>query len=179
MSTSSITPNRVYENPFDRPLNSELQEHQQAQAATQAASSNGNPFDEPLASEKAEQQAQQAGQVTNDVGQQVIVPREGESFAETMKRGAALGKQRQQNGTQQQAIDAEMATAPKKVAETLGAAAGIGAVGPALLALPGELGPVFQHLDKLKNIVDYAGKLGFGAVGLAEAHKLYKEFVGK
>jgi|SRR5579871_964950 len=50
-NTPSPSPNG---NPFDAPLQSELQEHQQAQAATQAASSNGNPFDEPLASEKAE-----------------------------------------------------------------------------------------------------------------------------
>lgn len=39
-------------NPFDKPLASEVQEHQQAQAATQQTT--GNPFDEPLASEKAE-----------------------------------------------------------------------------------------------------------------------------
>lgn len=46
-------------NPFDKPLNSELQEHQQQQAVTMKASPNGNPFDEPLASEKAEAAAKQ------------------------------------------------------------------------------------------------------------------------
>lgn len=40
-------------NPFDVPLQSEVGEHQQAQAVTQNASPNGNPFDEPLVSEKA------------------------------------------------------------------------------------------------------------------------------
>jgi hypothetical protein len=44
-------------NPFDQPLNSEVQESQQRQVATQQASPNGNPFDEPLASEVAEKNA--------------------------------------------------------------------------------------------------------------------------
>ena len=46
-------------NPFAAPLASEVEEHQQAQAATVSSSHNGNPFDEPLMSEKAE--AQNAG----------------------------------------------------------------------------------------------------------------------
>jgi hypothetical protein len=40
-------------NPFDVPLNSELQESQQRQQVAQSAP-DYNPFDEPLASEKAE-----------------------------------------------------------------------------------------------------------------------------
>ena len=44
-------------NPFNAPLASEVQDHQQAQVATVAASHNGNPFDEPLMSEKAEANA--------------------------------------------------------------------------------------------------------------------------
>lgn len=55
MGTPSVTPN-PNGNPFDQPLNSEVQESQRNQAATVAASPNGNPFNEPLASEKAEQQ---------------------------------------------------------------------------------------------------------------------------
>jgi hypothetical protein len=43
-------------NPFDTPLQSETQDHQQAQAATVQASDNGNPFAEPLMSEKVEAQ---------------------------------------------------------------------------------------------------------------------------
>src|SRR5690242_8874056 len=94
-------------NPFDRPLDSELDEHQRQQATTLAKSPNGNPFDEPLLSEKLEAEAAQAGQVTNDVGNTVIVPKEGESFADTMKRAAAYGK----TVTQDQ-INKELATAP-------------------------------------------------------------------
>lgn len=42
-------------NPFDVPLDSEVQESQQRQQASQTASPSSNPFDEPLASEVAEQ----------------------------------------------------------------------------------------------------------------------------
>ena len=121
-------------NPFNAPLASELQDHQQAQAATVAASSNGNPFDEPLLSEKVEAQQAQAGQVTNDVGNTVIVPKDGESFADTMKRAAAYGK----TVTPSQ-VNAELKTAPEKAAEVVGAAPTIGAGGTAMLAIPGEL----------------------------------------
>ena len=51
-----------------------------------------------------------AGEQINDVGNRVIVPQEGESFADTMKRAAAYGK----TVTQEQ-INKEMATAPGKV----------------------------------------------------------------
>jgi len=121
-------------NPFNAPLASETQDHQQAQAATVAASTNGNPFDEPLMSEKAETQAQNTGQITNDVGNTVIVPKENESFADTMKRAAAYGK----TVTPQQ-INAELATAPKKAATVLAAAPVIGAAGAAALSAPGEI----------------------------------------
>lgn len=53
MATPTVTPN-PNGNPFDAPLSSEMQDHQQAQNITQKASTNGNPFDEPLAAEKAE-----------------------------------------------------------------------------------------------------------------------------
>jgi hypothetical protein len=77
-----------------------------------------------------------AGEQINDVGNRVIVPEEGESFADTMNRAAAYGK----TVTPQQ-INAEMATAPRKVAQTLGAAPLIGATGAAGLAAAGAAGP--------------------------------------
>jgi hypothetical protein len=67
-----------------------------------------------------------SGGQMNDVGNRVIVPKEGESFADTMQRAVNYGK----TVTQPQ-IDAEMKTAPAKVAQTLGAAATIGAAMPA------------------------------------------------
>jgi hypothetical protein len=184
-----------YSNPFDVPLNSEVQESQQRQQARMAASDNGNPFDEPLASEIAEQKhaaAYAEGQVTNDVGQQVIVPKAGESFHDTMQRAVALGKQRVKEGSQQTAIDAETKTIPAKTAETLGGAAGIGVAGPALLAVPGELAGAFhtplggtslvnaaiEHLGGLTKIVQAAKAMGWTAFGIKEAHDLFKMVSG-
>lgn len=73
------------------------------------------------------------GEELNDVGNKVITPIEGESFSDTMKRAAAYGK----TVTQAQ-INAEMRSAPKKVAQTLIAAPSIGLGGAAALAAPGE-----------------------------------------
>jgi hypothetical protein len=78
------------------------------------------------------------GEITNDVGQKVIVPKDGESFSDTMKRAIAYHKSLTPE-QQQAALDAEAKTMPKKTAQTLGAAATIGLVGPAALAAPGEL----------------------------------------
>ena len=96
-----------YINPFDAPLQSEIQEHQQAQAATLKASPTGNPFDEPLMSEKAEaaMTGSDTGAITNDVGNAVIMPKEGESFDETLRRAAAYGRT-----VAPQQTNAEMAT---------------------------------------------------------------------
>ena len=79
--------------------------------------------------------------MTNDVGNTVIVPKDGESFADTMARAAAHGK----TVTQDQ-INREMATAPKKVATVVGAAPVIGAGGTALLAAPGEVAGAGERL---------------------------------
>jgi hypothetical protein len=85
------------------------------------------------------------GQVRNDVGNTVIVPKPGESFADTMRRAAAYG----QTVTPQQ-INAEMRTAPAKAAATLAAAPVIGAAGAAALAGTGEAGSyAFQTLKNL------------------------------
>ena len=81
---------------------------------------------------------QQTGEITNDVGQKVIVPKEGESFSDTMKRAV----QYHQSLTPEQrkaAINAETTTIPKKAAQTLAVAPAIGAGGTAALALPNEV----------------------------------------
>jgi hypothetical protein len=67
-----------------------------------------------------------SGEQLNDVGNRVIVPKDGESFSDRMARAVASGK----TVTQPQ-IDAEMRTAPAKVAQTLVGAATIGAAMPA------------------------------------------------
>ena len=74
----------------------------------------------------------------------MIVPKDGESFADTMKRAAAYGK----TVTQDQ-INKEMATAPGKVATTLAAAPAIGFGGAASLAAPGEIAGAGERLLQL------------------------------
>lgn len=78
-----------------------------------------------------------SGELTNDVGNKVIVPKEGEEFGDTIKRAVAYHRSLTPE-QQKQAISKEMATVPEKTAETLGGAAGMGILGPALLAAPGE-----------------------------------------
>jgi hypothetical protein len=72
--------------------------------------------------------SQAPGQIRNDVGNTVIVPKPGESFADTMQRAAAYGK----TVTPAQ-INAEVKTAPEKAAETLAAAPALGFGGAAAL----------------------------------------------
>lgn len=180
-------------NPFNTPLGSETQDHQQAQAATVSASDNGNPFAEPLLSEKAENTVQDTGQQTNDVGNTVIVPKDGESFADTMQRAAAQGKK-----TTPEQINKEVATAPKKAAEVLAAAPAMGVGGAAALAIPGEIADVamkhlagnvlpgmeyeaakttlLQAIPKAVQFAETMGKLGVGAGGLTY---LFKTLMGE
>lgn len=169
-----------YINPFDAPLQSEIQEHQQAQAATLKASPTGNPFDEPLMSEKAEaaMTGSDTGAITNDVGNAVIMPKEGESFDETLRRAAAYRRT-----VAPQQTNAEMATAPKKVAQTLVAAPLIGAGGASGTSGPGELASgaekllqisenALEHLaENYPQLTKLATKLGYG-VGATGAYKL-------
>lgn len=58
------------------------------------------------------------GEQSNDLGLPVVVSKDGESFSDTMKRGAAYGKT-----VAPEQINKELATAPEKSAEVLGAAA--------------------------------------------------------
>lgn len=74
-------------------------------------------------------QLQPAGEQTNEIGKTVIVPKDGESFSDTMARAALHGK-----SVTQQDINDEMATAPGKAATVIGAAPVIGAAGAAALA---------------------------------------------
>jgi hypothetical protein len=84
-----------------------------------------------------EQSPQQTGEIVNDVGNKVIVPKDGEPFADTMRRAVQYHNSLTPE-QRQAALDKEVSTIPKKTAQTLGAAATIGAVGPAVMALPGE-----------------------------------------
>jgi hypothetical protein len=108
---------------------------------------------------QVETDPRKTGEITNDVGQKVIVPKDGESFADTLKRAVAYHKSLTPE-QQQAALDAEAKTMPKKTVQTLGAAATIGAVGP---AAPGELAEalpsVLTHtIDGVKAVTAWASK---------------------
>jgi len=83
---------------------------------------------------------EQSGETLNDVGNTVIVPKEGESYLDTIHRAIAH-YQSQTPEQQQDAINREMKprVIGKKVAQTLAAAPAIGAAGTAALATPGEI----------------------------------------
>jgi hypothetical protein len=151
-----------------------------AQPSQQAApSSNLSPLEQlEQMSAKPTQQAPPSGQVTNDVGNAVITPKDGESFADTMKRAAAQGQK-----TTPDQINREIATMPGKAATVLAAAPAIGAGGAAGLAAPGAIAQgaenflqisetALDHLaENYPQLTKLAGKLGYG-VGAAGAYKL-------
>jgi hypothetical protein len=104
----------------------------------------------------------QSGEIINDVGQKVIVPKDGEMFSDTLKRAVAYHNSLTPE-QRQAALDAETRTMPKKTAQTLAAAATIGTVGPALLAAPGEIAEavpaVLTHtIEGVKAIGAWAAK---------------------
>lgn len=131
-------------------------------------------------------QARKLGYFVNDVGNKVIVPKDGEEFADTMKRATQHGKllvDHQGNLTAQgnDEFNREESTMPEKTGETLGAAATIGVAGPAALAVPNEIGlgiralthapigmapPVVRALPHLIKMAAVMRDLGVGAVGL-------------
>jgi len=115
------------------------QKHDQA-AASQ---NNGDVFSQIAANGGKVPDAstpQQSGEVKNDVGATVIVPKEGEDFYDTIERA----KQRVQQKPQEVQADIAKETTPKniasKTAQTLVAAPVIGAAGAATIAGAGEAG---------------------------------------
>jgi len=110
------------------------------------------------------------GQVTNDVGVPVIVPKKGESFSDTVQR--AIARQKALTADQRQdEINRELHTMPAKAAETLGAAATIGLAGPTTLATAGAgletLPQVIPHtIEGVKAITAWASKNPLAAYAL-------------
>lgn len=97
-----------------------------ALAKKYGATSSGVDYDAIAKKYGASSSSPAAGEMLNDVGNKIIVPMQGESFADTMNRAATYGKI-----VTQEMRDREMATAPKKAAQTLLAAPVIGAALPA------------------------------------------------
>jgi hypothetical protein len=151
-------------NPFDTPLASEVQDHQQAQATTTQASDNDNPFNEPLLSEKAEtptdaqvayRKATAAGpNITPGGAEKVMGEQIGDNKAQAIFAAKNLG----------------MATAA-----TAGGVLGASAVGAAVPAL---YDAAIGHLDQLTKVVRAARALGWTSFGLKEAHDVYKMVAG-
>jgi len=164
----------------------EVQNESPAPAAQQSQA--GQPVsnsDWQVVNEAPVEQTPDTGEQINDVGNKVIVPKEGESFADTIKRAADYGK----TVTPGQ-VNAEVRTMPGKAATVLAAAPVIGAAGAASLAGAGEVGAAIPSLpasaEKLLQISEHAlehlaenypqltklaGRLGYGA-GAAGAYKL-------
>jgi hypothetical protein len=141
--------------------------------ATPASSS--DPFaefggHEAGSSDQTSNDPRQTGEITNDVGQKVIVPKDGEAFADTLKRAVAYHKSLTPE-QQKAALDAETKTMPKKAAQTLGAAATIGVAGPALLATAGEAGLAAKNFV-LKQLAAQTPEL-FGHEAVKETLKRY------
>jgi hypothetical protein len=142
------------------------------------------------------QQAPPSGEITNDVGNTVIVPKDGESFSDTMQR-AVQHSNSMTVEQQQEALNRETATMPGKAATVLASAPTIGAAGAASLAIPGEVAEfalkhlagnvlsgmeaqaarqtLIQALPRVAQFAKTMGELGIGAGGLTY---LFKSLMG-
>jgi hypothetical protein len=142
-------------NPFDRPLDSELQEHQQQQAATVKSSPIGNPFDEPLLSEKAEAQAA-SSLYLKKVNTGPLSPADQAEKA----MGEAIGDNKAQ------AVEGLKNTGMAAL-ETAGGVLGASEFAPVAERVAG-------YLPHLARIIKVGRDLGLTGIGLKEAHDLYK-----
>jgi hypothetical protein len=154
-------------NPFDRPLDSEIAEHQQAHAATIAASDNGNPFTEPLLSEKAEAQAQAtAGGGSSQEEQQFLQSNPGYKYiaadSKFPNRPAGIypsgpgNEWRNDPSYSQSPVDLHMA---RNTAQGAATAAAATAAVPATAIGLGEVAPVIAHLAENLPNLDKAWKI--------------------
>jgi hypothetical protein len=127
--------------PDTLPANFDFSTGQAPQTGQAPASQTPQPLPDTLPADydfdKSGTPTQQTGEITNDVGQKVIVPKDGESFQDTMRR-AVQYHQSLTPEQQKAAINAETATIPKKAAQTIAAAPAIGFGGTAALAATGE-----------------------------------------
>jgi len=177
MSNPTVTPTPMAQHgdAFD-----ELDRQQTPQPASgsvlnQATPSHGDAFDQlpdDTPTPSVVNDPRKTGEITNEVGQKVIVPKDGESFADTLKRAVAYHKSLSP-AQQQAALDAETKTMPRKTAQTLGAAATIGVVGPAMLAAPGELAEAVPSV--LTHTVEGVKAIGaWAAKNPVQAYLLYQ-----
>jgi hypothetical protein len=153
-------------NPFDAPLASEMQEHQQAQTSTVASSHNGNPFDEPLMSEKAEAQAQATAGGSSQEEQQFLQSNPGYKYIAAdpkfPNRPAGIYPSGQGNewrndpSYSQSPVDLHMA---RNTAQGAATAAAATAAVPATAIGLGEVAPVIAHLAESLPNLDKAWKI--------------------
>lgn len=93
---------------------------------------------QPVQLDFSKAQSLEEGQQVNDVGNTIIVPKEGESYQDTIKRAVEHYKAMPKAELQER-INREEARMPSKIGQTLAAAPAIGAGGSAILSLPGEV----------------------------------------
>jgi hypothetical protein len=142
------------------------------------------------------------GEIKNDVRNTVIVPKDNESYLDTVKRAVAHSNSMTAE-EHQAAFDKEVKTMPGKAATVLGAAPIIGAGGAAALSAAGGVpaageggelvdaagnairssDPIttkllahITNLTTIKNVLSALGWGGEAAWTLDKAHALYKEF---
>lgn len=174
---------------------------QDTPASQPASTDAGMTFDSAPVQQDTSADEAAHGEQINDVGNKVIVPKEGESFSDTMQRAAAQGKV-----TTQSQLDAEAKTSLTKAGEVLAAAPVIGFVQPAIPALAAEFPNVTKEIvrqaaeaaegkaevvnktleafnDAYPELSKLVGKLGFGktagtlGVGYA-SWELFKHIMG-
>jgi hypothetical protein len=129
---------------------------------------NANPFDTPLPSEVGEHQQAVAASPT------------GNPFDEPLpseKADAAHNQAVQQTHYDGSKMGSKVPNSILNGGDATGdAIAGLTGLGVAGMAADPVLPAVMAHLDKLKTLADYAGKIGFGTLGMKELHSLYREF---
>jgi hypothetical protein len=150
--------------------------------------------------EKPGQATSTPGEIKNDVGNTVIVPKDGESYLDTIKRAVAHSNSMTAE-QHQAAFDKEVKTMPGKAATVLGAAPLIGAGGAAVLASTGGAPEadsglidaagnaiksadsttmkVIAHLKNLSTVQKASVALGLAPEAtwaIEKAHAMYKAF---
>jgi hypothetical protein len=128
----------------------QLMQGPQQPTSTPASQDSLSPIEKLMQSQASTSDPSQSGEITNDVGQKVIVPKDGESFSDTLKRAVQYHNSLTPR-QQQAAMGAETATIPAKAAQTVAAAPVIGAGGTALLAAPGEVAAGVRAIPGVTN----------------------------
>lgn len=172
-----------YSNPFDVPLNSEIEESGQRQKASQASSDNGNPFDEPLASEVAERSHADATKTSSSNGNPFDVPLDSE-IAEQKQAEAKKANPDQYASETRQMLVSGLTGMPSanmnerdRASFATGKAAGAGTA--TLLSAAPLLGTLAPHIPDLDKAWKIAATLLGGSATVDHVIHVLKTLKGK